>query len=668
MKLGWLALMSALSVSPLAAQPLGSAFTYQGQLKQSGQPANELYDLQVCLFDSAVNPVALACAPDLDNVPVEGGLFAITLDFGPTAFTGQQRFLELRVRAGSSGGAYTTLTPRQLLRPAPEALRANVASITPWAGLTGVPAGFADNIDNNSGGTVTSVTGGTGLSGGTITGSGTLAIANGGVGLAQIDIAQVQARIGGSCLASQYVRQVNADGSVVCGTDAGGGTGTVTSVTAGAGLSGGTITGSGTLAIANSGVAQNMIAAGAVGAAQINSAQVQLRVSGTCALGSYLRGINADGSALCSDLPGVTTITTVDDPVNLVGEYTSIAIGKDGLAVISYFDSSAGKLKVAKCANAACSGAATITTVDPMNINAVGRYNSIAIGSDGRPVISYLDSTAGALKVAKCGNAACTGTATITTVDAPANFVGQYTSIAIGSDGRPVISYYDSTADTLKVAKCANAACTGAATITSVDDPANLVGTYTSLAIGSDGWPVISYYDDTANTLKVAKCANAACTGAATITTVDDPANNVGLYTSLAIGTDGFPVISYRDFQGNALKVAKCANAACTGAATITTVDAPANIVGNFSSIAIGTDGLPVISYNDITADALKVAKCANAACTGAATITTVDDSTSFLGAFTSIAIGSDGLPVISYADQSADSLKVAKCGTRSCQ
>ncbi len=651
MKLAWQAtLLLASSVSPLAAQTLGTAFTYQGQLKQSGQPANELYDLQVCLFDDAVNPVALVCAPDFNDVPVEGGLFTITLDFGATAFAGQQRFLELRVRAGASGGAYTTLAPRQLVRPAPEALRANVASTAPWAGLTGVPAGFADNTDNNSGGTVTSVTGGTGLSGGTITGSGTLAIASGGVGLAQIDSGQVQARVSGNCGLSRYLRQVNADGTVVCGTDASGGTGTgtVTSITAGAGLSGGTITDSGTLAV--------------------NTAVIQSRVTGTCALGSYLRGVNADGSALCSDLPGVTTITTVDEPVNSVGEFTSIAIGSDGLAVISYFDLSAGNLKVAKCANAACSGAATITTVDPLNINVVGRYTSIAIGSDGRPVISYLDTTAGALKVAKCANAACTGTATITTVDDPANFVGQYTSIAIGSDGRPVISYYDTTADTLKVAKCANAACTGAATITTVDDPANLVGTYTSLAIGSDGQPVISYHDGTANTLKVAKCANAACTGAATITTVDDPVNFVGFYTSIAIGTDGFPVISYRDFQGNALKVAKCGNAACTGAATITTVDAPANSVGLYTSIAIGTDGLPVISYTDITADALKVAKCANAACTGAATITTVDDSTSLLGAFTSIAIGSDGLPVISYVDKSADSLKVAKCGTRSCQ
>jgi hypothetical protein len=74
-------------------------------------------------------------------------------------------------------------------------------------------------------------------------------------------------------------------------------------------------------------------------------------------------------------------------------------------------------------------------------------------------VISYLNQSVGTLKVAKCVNAACTGASTITTVDDPANYVGQYTSIAIGTDGLPVISYYDNTAGALKVAKCGTRTC-----------------------------------------------------------------------------------------------------------------------------------------------------------------------------------------------------------------
>jgi hypothetical protein len=89
--------------------------------------------------------------------------------------------------------------------------------------------------------------------------------------------------------------------------------------------------------------------------------------------------------------------------------------------------------------------------------------------------------------------------------------VGAYTSIVIGTDGFPVISYRDNTAFSLKVAKCVNAACTGASTLTTIDDPANIVGYYTSIAIGSDGFPVISCQDGTPGTLKVVKCNKDSC-------------------------------------------------------------------------------------------------------------------------------------------------------------
>ena len=74
-----------------------------------------------------------------------------------------------------------------------------------------------------------------------------------------------------------------------------------------------------------------------------------------------------------------------------------------------------------------------------------------------------------------------------------------------------------------------------------------------------------------------------------------------GSDTSIAIGADGLPVISFlgRDTEQQAvLKVAKCANAACTGTSTITSVDDPPNVdfgdnVGYGSSIAIGATACP---------------------------------------------------------------------------
>lgn len=406
----------------------------------------------------------------------------------------------------------------------------------------------------------------------------------------------------------------------------------------------------------------------------VASASYQVRVTGTCPAGQSLQGINDDGSVVCFVLGAPPVVSVVDDPpAGAVGSFTSLAIGTDGFPVISYMDDFVGHLKVAKCNDAACAGGdETITTVDAP-VNDVGYYTSITIGADGFPVISYFDISAGNLKVAKCDDEACAGgNEIINTVDASANVVGAWSSIAISPDGFPVISYQDDTAFTLKVVKCDDAACApGGETFTTVDDPpVNHVGYFPSLAIGTDGFPVISYLDDTAFTLKVARCFNAGCSGGAvTITTVDDPpANSVGRYTSLAIGTDGFPVISYQDFTAAALKVAKCNDASCFGGdETITTIDDPSNQVGTYTSLAIGTDGFPVISYWDNTASSLKVAKCNDAACSSSRTITTVDDPSNSVGQFTSLAIGTDGFPVISYRDPSAGALKVMKCHTASC-
>ncbi|MFO1312309.1 MAG: hypothetical protein U1F41_09625 [Burkholderiales bacterium] len=513
-------------------------------------------------------------------------------------------------------------------------------------------------------GTVTSVAAGTGLTGGTITSSGTIAA----------DTTYLQRRVVGTCGVGSSIRTINEDGSVVCQVDSGG-AGTVTSVTAtaGGGLAttpGGGISTTGSVGIATGGVQTAMLADSAV-----TDAKVAGNISGNkiapgsiaadrlvasqqlpaCFDGQVLR--RTGGLWTCGSLP--PTITTVDSGGDL-GFYSAMAIGSDGFPVVSYHDFGNGRLKVAKCINANCSGTATITPVD--SGSGVGQYTSIAIGTDGFPVVSYYDSANGDLKVAKCVNAACTGSATITSVDTGGD-VGWFTAIAMGTDGFPVVGYYDVTNGDLKVAKCVNAACSGSATITTVDSIGN-VGRFVSIAIGGDGLPVLSYWDVSNADLKVAKCANPACTGSATITPVD-ASGFLGSHTAIAVGLDGFPVVSYFDGLDGNLKVAKCVNAACTGSATITAVDSVGD-VGQYTDIAIGTDGFPVVSYYDLTSANLKVAKCANADCTGSAAITAVDTGGN-VGLYTAIAIGTDGLPLVSYYDSSNASLKVVKCSNAAC-
>ena len=356
--------------------------------------------------------------------------------------------------------------------------------------------------------------------------------------------------------------------------------------------------------------------------------------------------------------PIAPSLPVTIDSTDAVGRFTSIAIGTNGNPIISYYDDYNYDLKVAACNNPTCT-TSTNTTIDSTDV--VGEYTSIAIGTNGNPIISYVDNTNSSLKVAACNNPTCT-TSTNTPIDST-DAVGYFTSIAIGINGNPIISYHDYTNSSLKVAACNNPTCT-TSTITTIDSAGD-VGYWTSIAIGVNGNPIISYLDFGNANLKIAACNNPTCEAlggapAATNTTIDS-SGDVGGYISIAIGTNGNPIISYWDDGNLDLKIAACNNPTCTGTtelerSTNTTIDST-DAVGGHTSIAIGTNGNPIISYWDATNSNLKVAACNNPTCT-TSTNTTID-SAGDVGFYTSIAIGTNGNPIISYYDYANGNLKI---------
>jgi hypothetical protein len=131
--LGWALLTCA---AARAQAPMGSAFTYQGRLADAGVPAAGSFDFRFTLFDAAAAGGAVGAPVSVPAVAVAQGLFAVPLDFGPAAFAGQARWLQVEVRP-AGGGSYTTLAPRQEMTPAPHA---GFSSRTDPANLTALSA------------------------------------------------------------------------------------------------------------------------------------------------------------------------------------------------------------------------------------------------------------------------------------------------------------------------------------------------------------------------------------------------------------------------------------------------------------------------------------------------------------------------------------------------
>jgi trimeric autotransporter adhesin len=191
------ALILLLAHSPVHSAPLGTALTHKGEYKPGGTVVTGIYDFQIVLFNVATLGTPIVSPVTHENVPVTQSNFTVEINYGAPPFaTATQYWLETRVRAGTSTGAFTILPVRQKLNAVPYAL--NVRTLPPGivTGTSIAPnaVGPVAILDNSI--TATDI----GIN---------------AVGLTEINPTQVQTRVSAICAPGLSMRAIGQTGTVV---------------------------------------------------------------------------------------------------------------------------------------------------------------------------------------------------------------------------------------------------------------------------------------------------------------------------------------------------------------------------------------------------------------------------------------------------------------------
>ncbi|MEW5800471.1 MAG: chitobiase/beta-hexosaminidase C-terminal domain-containing protein [bacterium] len=267
------------------------------------------------------------------------------------------------------------------------------------------------------------------------------------------------------------------------------------------------------------------------------------------------------------------------------------------------------------------------------NSPSVGKYASIAIDSNNKVHISYYDYVNRSLKYATN----LSGSWVISEIDSYAD-AGLGCSIALDSNDKVHISYMNWVIRSLKYATNASGAW-----ITATVDSSVQVGDTTSLAIDSSNGIHISYHDSTNQHLKYATN-----TSGSWVTSTVDSAYLVGGWSSIAIDSNKKIHISCRDYGNDDLKYVTNTS----GAWVATTLDSMGQ-VGIYTSLAIDSTNKVHIGYYDFTNGDLKYITNVTGAW-----VRSIIDSAGNVGVYPSIIIDSSNKVHISYGGQYSGDLK----------
>ena len=359
-----------------------------------------------------------------------------------------------------------------------------------------------------------------------------------------------------------------------------------------------------------------------------------------------------------------------DDPITLDNSNgkPTIAIGSDGFPGIAFdvhFDPMFGgdfdafHSNFIHCTSIDCStfdAPRTLTTV----VAAVQVDLTMEIGTDGFPVMVFeqepgtsFDDPWETIQLIHCTSVDCS------TFDAPMEiiltderFLIGGLDMTVGTDGFPVVIFgFENTG--VNFIHCTSVDCSTSDAPVILDSVVSADGNFeTSIVIGSDNNPVISYSggDVSGRDLNLIHCTSVDCSTSDAPVILDN-SHTGAADISMEIGTDDFPVIIYRG-NNDDINFIHCTSVNCS------TSDAPVILdSGRDGVMTIGEDNNPMIIY-DFNSN-LQLIHCTSVDCSTSDAPVILDSD----GANPSVAIGTDDNPAISYSG----SLEFIHCTTPTC-
>jgi len=263
-------------------------------------------------------------------------------------------------------------------------------------------------------------------------------------------------------------------------------------------------------------------------------------------------------------------------------------------------------VRLAVCGDQSCSSFESDHVVDVRPGVSLTPNGLVLRSGDLPTIVTRVPEPNSNVRVATCSDMSCSVPAIVVT---PIFVQAGFVAVAVRTNDLPVIAF---SSGGFNVASCSDIQCNLVSNSLLVDGPGpgGAAGQYPSIALGDDGFPVATHLNAFNGELRYVRCADPQCV-AATANTLDGLGpDNVGTGPDMTLGPSGAPVMAYR-VGVNRIRVLKCSTLSCVDPSRSDVVLDTST--SEFSSIAVGSAGLPVLSY--ISTSTLKIASCARPSC-----------------------------------------------------